>query len=541
MHTWTFGRRITLRRNVCENTDCMNDKDLILAIDNGTQSLKALIFDLGGNLLFKERIPFRPYVSPRPGWAEQDPDLFWKALCQACQGLWKQGGVPRERIAGVALTTQRGTVINVDKEGRPMRPAMLWLDQRKAYGLPPVGGIWGLLFRLAGVRRTVAYLQAEAEANWIRTIQPEVWEKTHQFLFLSGYLTYRLIGEFVDSVGCQVGYVPFDYRRLKWASPRDWKWKAVPMDPDRLPRLLPPGQTLGRVTRDAAEATGIPEGLPLIAAAADKACEVIGSGSLEPSVGCISYGTTATINVTHDRYLEAIRLIPPYPSAVKGRYSMEVQIFRGFWMVNWFKEEFGYPECRQAAIDGIEAEALFDKLTLEIPPGAMGLMLQPYWTPGIKMPGPEAKGAIIGFGDVHTRAHLYRSILEGLAYALREGKERIEKRTRIPIQDLRVSGGGSQSHVAMQVTADVFGIPTARPSVYETSGLGAAIDASVGLGLHKDIHSAVSAMTRIGAVYEPDLKAHACYDALYRQVYRKMYNRLKPLYQRIREITGYPA
>jgi len=519
----------------------MNDKDLILAIDNGTQSLKALIFDLGGNLLFKERIPFRPYVSPRPGWAEQDPDLFWKALCQACHGLWKQRGVPRERIAGVALTTQRGTVINVDKKGRPMRPAMLWLDQRRTYGLPPVGGIWGLLFQLAGVRHTVAYLQAEAEANWIRTSQPEVWEKTHKFLFLSGYLTYRLVGEFVDSVGCQVGYVPFDYRRLKWASARDWKWKAVPMDPDRLPRLLPPGETLGRLTQDAAEATGIPEGLPLIAAAADKACEVIGSGSLEPSVGCISYGTTATINVTHDRYLEAIRLIPPYPSAVRGRYSMEVQIFRGFWMVNWFKEEFGYPECRQAGIDGIEAEALFDKLTTEIPPGAMGLMLQPYWTPGIKMPGPEAKGAIIGFGDVHTRAHLYRSILEGLAYALREGKERIEKRTRIPIQDLRVSGGGSQSRVAMQVTADVFGIPATRPSVYETSGLGAAIDASVGLGLHKDIRSAVSAMTRIGAVYEPDLKAHACYDALYRQVYRKMYSRLKPLYQRIREITGYPA
>jgi sugar (pentulose or hexulose) kinase len=519
----------------------MNDKDLILAIDNGTQSLKALMFDLEGNLLFKERVPFRPYFSPHPGWAEQDPDLFWKALCQACQGLWKQAGVDRERIAGVALTTQRGTVINVDREGRPLRPAILWLDQRKTYGLPPVGGIWGFLFRIAGVSHTVAYLQAEAEANWIRTNQSDVWDNTHKFLLLSGYLTYRLTGRFVDSVGCQVGYIQFDYRRLRWASPRNWKWKAVPMDPDRLPTLLPPGRVLGRITRDAAEATGIPAGLPLIAAAADKACEVIGSGSLDPAVGCISYGTTATINVTHDRYLEAIRLIPPYPSAVEGRYSMEVQIFRGFWMVNWFKEEFGYPECQQAEIDGIEAEALFDRLTEDIPPGAMGLMLQPYWTPGIKMPGPEAKGAIIGFGDVHTRAHLYRSILEGLAYALREGTERIEKRTRVPIRDLRVSGGGSQSRVAMQVTADVFGIPTARPSVYETSGLGAAIDAAVGLGLHRDVRAAVAAMTRIGAVFEPDLKVHELYDALYRQVYKNLYKRLKPLYSLIREITGYPA
>ncbi|UUZ53606.1 hypothetical protein LP419_33585 [Massilia sp. H-1] len=116
----------------------------------------------------------------------------------------------------------------------------------------------------------------------------------------------------------------------------------------------------------------------------------------------------------------------------------------------------------------------------------MGLMLQPYWTPGIKVPGPEAKGAIIGFGDVHTRAHVYRAILEGLAYALREGKERIEKRSGVAITELRVSGGGSQSDAAMQLTADIFGLPTARPHIYETSGLGAAIDAAVGLGLYPD-------------------------------------------------------
>jgi len=125
-------------------------------------------------------------------------------------------------------------------------------------------------------------------------------------------------------------------------------------------------------------------------------------------------------------------------------------------------------------------------------------MLQPYWTPGIKVPGPEAKGAMIGFGDVHTRAHMYRAILEGLAYALREGKERIEKRSGVAITELRISGGGSQSDAAMQLTADIFGLPTSRPHIYETSGLGAAIDAAVGLGLHPDFDTAIRAMTRIG-------------------------------------------
>jgi sugar (pentulose or hexulose) kinase len=166
--------------------------------------------------------------------------------------------------------------------------------------------------------------------------------------------------------------------------------------------------------------------------------------------------------------------------------------------------------------------------------------LQPYWSPGIKVPGPEAKGAIIGWGDVHTRAHLYRAILEGLTYALREGKEQIERRTRVPVRELRVAGGGSQSDAAMQLTADIFGLPAARPHVYEASGLGAAIDASVGLGLYPDVPAAVRAMTRVGRVFEPNPQAHAVYEQLYSRVYQRMYRKLKPLYEEIREITGYP-
>ena len=519
----------------------MSEKDLLLAIDNGTQSLKALIFDLEGNLLAHENVAFSPYFSDHPTWAEQDPDIFWAALCRACQSLWQQRPTYKDRIAGIALTTQRATVINVDANGKPLRPAILWLDQRKTYGLPPVGGLWGIIFSILGLRKTVAYLQAEAEANWISTYQPEIWQKTHKYLLLSGYLTYRLVGTFVDSVGCQVGYIPFNYKRLRPSTPWDWKWRVLcHTDPSIMPELVPPGQILGTIQSKAAKETGIPEDLPLVAAAADKACEVIGCGGLESNIGCLSYGTTATINVTHKKYVEPIPLIPPYPSAVPGFYNVEVQVFRGYWMVNWFKEEFGHLERRQAHKLGLTAEELFDRMVDEIEPGSMGLMLQPYWTPGVKTPGPEAKGAVIGFGDVHNRAHLYRSILEGIAYALREGKERIEKRSRIPVTTLMVSGGGSQSRNAMQITADIFGLPTAKPHIYETSGLGAAIDAAVGLGLHSDFKTAVNAMTHVGKFFEPNHRNHKLYEALYQEVYKKMYKRLKPLYERIREITGYP-
>ncbi len=518
----------------------MAARDHVLTIDAGTQSVRALLFDPHGTLVAKSRVEIEPYHSPRPGWAEQDPQYYWQSLCEACQGLWTSSPVGADAVAGVALTTQRATIVNLDQRGQPLRPAIVWLDQRRSEELPGVGGLWGLAFRLIGMAETVAYFQAEAEANWIRSHQPEVWRRTRHYLLLSGYLTHRLVGGYVDSVGCQVGYLPFDYKALAWAGARDWKWHAVPIQREWLPELVPPTQPLGEITSEAAAATGIPAGLPVIAAAADKACEVLGAGCVTPEVGCLSYGTTATINTTHRRYVEAIPWIPPYPAAIPGAYSLEVQIYRGYWLVSWFKREFGLRERRLAEERGVTPEAMFDELVAAVRPGSMGLVLQPYWSPGVKVPGPEAKGAVIGFGDVHTRAHLYRAILEGLAYGLREGGERCQRRTRVPIEEIRVAGGGSQSDAAMQITADIFGLPASRPHTYEASGLGAAIDAAVGLGMYEDIATAVAEMTRLGTTFEPDPANHHLYDGLYREVYLKMYARLQPLYEAIQRITGYP-
>lgn len=518
----------------------MTQGDHLLALDHGTQSVRALLFDLQGRLVSKARIEIEPYTSPQPGWAERDAEDSWLTICAACRRLWEESPVGPDAVAGVTVTTQRATMVCVDDLGRPLRPAIVWLDQRRTEGLEPVGGLTGLAFRAVRMSETVRFFQIEAESNWLRRHQPEIWAATDKFLFLSGFLNHRLTGRFVDGVGSQVGFVPFDYKKLRWASRRDWKWNTLGIKRDMLPDLHPPGSILGELTPEAAEKMGLPVGLPVVAAAADKACEVLGSGCLAPSIGCLSYGTTATVNTTHQRYVEPLPFLPPYPAAVPDSHLMEVQIFRGYWMVSWFKREFGLRERRLAADRGIEAEALFDELVEAVPPGSMGLMLQPYWSPGVKMPGPEAKGAVIGFGDVHTRGHLYRSILEGLAFGLREGAERTERRSKVPITDLRVAGGGSQSDAAMQLTADIFGLPATRPHVYEASGLGAAINVAVALGLHQDFPTAVAEMTRAGRVFEPDPENQRLYDALYREVYLKMYDRLKPLYRKIQDITGYP-
>ena len=514
------------------------DKTHLLAIDNGTQSVRALLFDLRGNLERKVQIPLEPYFSVKPGWAEQEADYFWDNLCQACQRLWKETSIPKEAVAGVSVTTQRACVVNLDKRGKPLRPVISWLDQRRTDNFRPVGGYWGLLFKVARLSGTIKYLQAETEANWISTHQPEIWAKTDKFLLLSGYHIYKLTGLFRDSVGSQVGYIPFDYKRLRWSGPRDWKWKAMSVEKRMLPELVRPGEILGQVTAEAAAVTGILKGTPVVAAATDKACEILGSGCLDAHVGCLSYGTTATINTISETYFEPVAVIPPYPAPIPAAYCAEVMIYRGYWMVNWFKQQFALRERQIAEKRGIAPEELFDELVNSVPAGSMGLTLQPFWSPGLRM--PEAKGSIIGFGDVHTRAHIYRSILEGLAYGLREGKEHIEKRGKIPITSLIVSGGGSQSDAAMQLTADIFGLETSRPHLYETSGLGAAIDCAVGLGFFPDFPAAVREMTRVGRLFKPNPETRKIYDGLYKRVYLKMYRQLRSLYQEIQSITGYP-
>jgi len=512
----------------------------LFVIDVGTQSIRAALIDLKGNICEIERTSVEPYFSDHPGYAEQDPEYLWHSLCKTTKALFENSAIDKELIRGMSITTQRGTVVNLDKEGKVLRPAIIWLDQRKAKVETWPKGISKKGLQLLNLYESITYAIKEGESNWIRQNQPEIWKKTYKYLLLSGFFIHRLSGKFVDSIGSTVGFLPFNYKTHEYSKPGSVNYKMFPINRDKLPDLVLPSEVIGNITKEAALETGIPEGLIILAAAADKACEVLGSGCISPEIACLSYGTTATVQTVNNKYVEVLNFFPPYPSAIPNHFNTEVMIYRGYWMIKWFKNEFGYKEVELAKKLGKEPEELFDKMINDIPPGSMGLTLQPYWSPGIKLPGIEAKGAVIGFGDVHTRAHLYRSILEGLAYALKEGTRRTEKKTKVKIQKVRVSGGGSQSKNAMQLTADIFNLEVEKPHTYETSALGAAINAAVGLKLFPDFNTAINNMCRIGEVYQPIPENQKIYEGLYNKVYSKMYHRLKPLYNEIRSITNYP-
>jgi sugar (pentulose or hexulose) kinase len=258
----------------------------------------------------------------------------------------------------------------------------------------------------------------------------------------------------------------------------------------------------------------------------------LGTGCIDNKTGSLSYGSLATLNITSDKYLEAIPFYPAYPGVIPNTFNIEMMVQRGYWMVSWFKKEFGLLEEQLAADKDLSPETLFDELLAKVPAGSDGLMLQPYWSPS-NGDGPETRGAIIGFNEDHTRAHLYRAMIEGLTYALKEGKEVLEKKTGKSISRLVVSGGGSQSDEVMQITADIFGMTIFRPHTFETSSLGAAIASAVGIGLYPDFSSAVEQMTRQGDRFEPVVANKEIYNDLYHKVYKKMYGNLKPSYEAI--------
>ncbi len=475
---------------------------------------------------------------PETGWAEQNPEIYWGSLCSACRRLAARDPAVLSTLAGIGVTTQRNTMINLDAQGRPLRDAIVWLDQRKAAPRFVPSGPVRLLLKACRREEWISRIQSEAKCSWIRQHQRDIWENTFKYLQVSGFLNYRLTGEFKDATASQIGHIPFHYKKKRWAKKFEIPAFLFPVEPEKRVTLVTPGDILGTVCRKAAAETGLEAGTPVVACGSDKGCETLGAGVTDRETASLSFGTTATVQVTSEKYFEPIRFMPPYPAVVPGCFNPEVEIFRGFWMVQWFKEQFAHKEVLAAEKKGVAAEELLNRHLLQTPPGAMGLVVQPYWSPGLY--NPAARGAMIGFGDMHTKSHIFRSIIEGLGFALREGLHKIEKRGGIRVTAAAVSGGASQSDEICQITADIFNRPVFKGSTHETSGLGAAVVTAAGLGIHPSVRAAVKKMVGCDTVFRPDSKSRDIYENLYQRVYRKMYKLLEPLYTEMRDITGYP-
>ena len=512
----------------------MKNNPIALTLDFGTQSVRASLIDTDGNICVIVKDTYDPpYLSSQKGYAEQDPDFYWTLAKKCLKKISEEGKQYLNSIVGATITTFRDSSVQLDENLKPVRPCILWLDQRMAEAKEKLPLLHKLAFKLVGMENTIELNRKRTVAHWLKENEPETWAKTKKYVNISTYLTYLLTGNLVDSAASMTGHYPINFKKRKWYKEGALKGRIFGIPNSMLPELKQPGELLGYIKDEVADECGLPRGIKVIATGSDKACETVGLGALSRDMGAISYGTASTIEVSNQKYHEPEKFLPAYPAAVPGWYNMDVQIYRGYWMLSWFSKEFASEYITEAKLQEMAVEELLNKRLATIPPGSDGLVLQPYWGPGLSR--PLAKGAIVGFSDIHTMAHFYRAIIEGIAYALREGLGSIERSQKHKIKYLMISGGGSQSDIICQITADVFGLPVSRVQTYETTSLGAAMATFIGLGVFKTIGAATNAMSRISATFQPDEAAHKKYNYLYKKVYVKMFPQLNGLYRDIKK------
>ena len=512
------------------------ENPLVLTIDFGTQSVRVGLVNKQGEIEALERVKYEPaYFSPKPGYAEQDPEFYFKHLCTCTNNIVKNNKDKMERVIGISMAFFRDSVVPVDKEGKPLRPAILWLDERRAEDKNKLPALNRAIFKLIGMGPTIELNRKRSMAVWIQENEPELWEKTNKFMFLSTYINKKLVGEFVDAVCSQAGHVPIDFKKGQWyKSDKHIKGSMFGVPGRMLCKLAKAGQVLGTITLEASKATGLPLGMVVFAGGSDKSAETLGLGVVDDKTAAISYGTACSIEVPVEKYSDAEPFLPAYPDIVKG-YDLDVQIYRGYWMLNWFIKQFGSkgPTVEEMIVDGKMIQE-FNEEMAKLEPGCNGLVLQPYWGPGLRR--PLAKGAIVGFSEVHTKIHMYRAIVEGIAFALREGLELFEKkRLHHKVTSLRISGGGSQSDVICQITADIFNKPVSKIQTYECSTMGCAMSAFIAHGDFKNKKEATESMIRVSKTFTPNPENVKKYDYLFNHAYMKVYPQLKNIYKSVKE------
>ena len=506
----------------------------ILTMDFGTQSVRVAIVNTKGEIVAIEKSKYvQPYFSSKPGWAEQDPNLYYEHMSECSRKLFTAHPEYREEIVGVALTTFRDTAVMCDDDMKPVRPAFVWLDQRLAEGKEPLPFVHKALFKMIGMWDTIKLNRARTPAHWVKENEPEVWSKVTRYMNISTYIIHQLTGEYKDTITHYAGHFPTDFKNRRfYKSNNHIKGRTFGITLDKLCQLVPIGEPVGVIIEKTAKETLIPKGTKLFATGSDKSAETLGLGCITPDVAAVSFGTASTVEVTNCKYYEPETFLPAYPSVIPGYYNMEVQIYRGYWMLGWFATQFAEKEQRIAEKSNRSTEEILNERLKDVPPGSNGLILQPYWGPGLSR--PLSRGAVIGFSDTHTKSHLYKAIIEGIDYDLKQSLEGIEKKQRQKVKSVMISGGGSQNDTICQIAADIFNRPTSRIQTIETTTIGVAIAGFLATGVFSDVTSAIKSMVHISKTFYPIKENAKHYEYLYQHGYKKMYPALKNIYRDIR-------
>jgi xylulokinase len=502
-----------------------------LGIDVGTGGTRAILVDTRGSIVSSATVEHQPFASPRVGWAEQDARDWWRATQEAVRALLSQDGVRAEEIGAVGLSGQMHGAVLLDKRDEVLRPAIIWCDQRTEEQCRAL--TWQI-----GAARIIELTCNPAltgftlpKMMWVREHEPDVWRRVRSVLLPKDYVRLQLTDEKATDVAEASGTLLLDVAR------RDWSGEmlaAALIDERLLPRVYESPEITGSITAVAAAATGLRVGTPVVAGAGDQAAGAVGMGIVRTGAVSATIGTSGVVFAVTDRpALDACGRVHTFCHAIPGRWHVMGVTQAAGLSLRWFRDNFGAgpetvtgPEINRDAYERLIAEAA------SVSPGAGGVLWTPYLM-GERTPhlDPHARAALVGLTASHTRAHVIRAILEGVAFSLRDTFE-IFREMRVPIEVVKLGGGAARSALWRQIQADVYGRAVETVLAEEGAAYGAALLAGVGSGAWPTVDAACEAVVRVSDRHSPEPSAVKTLDQQY-EAFRALYPALRNITERL--------
>ena len=499
----------------------------LLGIDIGTSGTKTVLFDQNGRVLASHTKEY-PLSQPQNGWAEQNPLDWWDAVAEGCAAVLKESGIPAGDIAGVGLSGQMHGLVMLDKNDQILHPAILWCDQR-------TGEECREMERLIGLDRWIAVTAnppltgfTASKILWVRKHHPTIYDQCAHILLPKDYIRLRLTGEYATEVSDASGMQLLDVPRRCWS---DEILSGLSIDSSLLGKVYESPEVTGRITREAAAATGLKEGTPVVGGAGDNAAAAVGTGTVRDGLAFTTIGTSGVVYSHTDRpAIDPKGRVHTFCCAVPGAWHV-MGVTQGAGLsLKWFRDQFCTAEKSTADSMKVDPYVLMDQEAALSPIGSNRLYYLPYLM-GERTPhlDPNARGVFFGLSAMHERRDLLRAVMEGVTYSLRDCLSVFDE-MGLSVSHMAACGGGGSSPFWRQMLADVFGLPIVTLQSKEGPALGVALLAGVGAGIYASVEEACDAVVRENGCQQTDQDASRRYAALY-PLYRALYPALRDSFE----------
>jgi xylulokinase len=503
---------------------------ILCGIDIGTSATKVLLCRPDGRVLATAAVEY-PVYAPRPGWSEQEPDDWWNASVKALAAACKKAKIKPSQITGIGLSGQMHGSVFVDRKGKSLRRALLWNDQRTAAECQEIERLAGGRDKLIEMVSNVALTGFTApKILWVRKHDPRTYDKTFKILLPKDYIRLKLTGEYAGEVSDAAGTLLLDIKARQW---HRGLLSLLGIDADLLAPVYESPQVSGKVSAAASKLTGLTEGTPVVGGAGDQPAGAVGNGIVRTGIVSATMGTSGVVFAHADEPVPNPQgNLQSFCHAVPGKWCVFGCMLAAGGSLQWLRNTLFAADVEQARKRKRDAGEIYPTMIDEAataPPGADGLLFLPYLTgERCPYPDPEARGGWIGLTVRHNRAHLIRSVIEGITFGMRDQIDLMRARG-VQINEVRASGGGAASKFWRQMQADMYHAKVVTVNTREGGALGVALLAAVGIGEYSSVPQACSAAIKINSTLKPSAKAAKTYDALH-PLYRDLYTSLRPTF-----------